>query len=697
MNKPSIALALLLAGVAAAEPIDREALVRRHHPVNTTVDPLSPFTLGNGGFAMTVDVTGLQSFPEAYAAGIPLATQSDWGWHSFPNESDYRIEDTFENFATGDREVPYPTKQSSPAGAWLRSNPHRLGLGRIGFEFLREDGTSATLEDITDIHQELSLWTGEILSTYQVEGVPVEVITVAHPDIDEVAIRVRSPLLQQSRLRIVTRFAYGRGAWGIDPHDWNSPGLHETRIADTAPGFVKLSRHLDDFTYGVALITGRPGDQFALTAPHTATLTPEVRAAGESLEIIAYFAGGDRPRGMRPEPFSASRDHWPRFWTEGAAVDFSGSTDPRAAELERRVILSQYLTAIQCAGDMPPQETGLTVNSWYGVAHLEMHWWHGTHFALWNRFQLLARSLPWYEKILPTARAIAARQGYPGARWPKMVDREGREKPSGIAPLLIWQQPHPITFAELAWRESSTPDTLARYREIVFATATFMADFAQRNPTTGHYDLGPPLIPAQESYDPRTTKNPPYELAYWRWGLSTAQAWRERLGLNRDPHWDEVLANLAPYPEHEDAYATAEGIWNMVDHPSVLGALGMLPGPGIDRERMRLTLHRVMAEQDWDHTWGWDYPLIAMTAARLGEPQLAVDALLLDRPKNTYLPNGHNHQDDRLRLYLPGNGALLTAVALMAGGWDDAPDRPAPGFPDDGTWTVRSERLRPLP
>ena len=40
---------------------------------------------------------------------------------------------------------------------------------------------------------------------------------------------------------------------------------------------------------------------------------------------------------------------------------------------------------------MPPQETGLTCNSWYGKFHLEMHWWHSVHFALWNRAPLLAK------------------------------------------------------------------------------------------------------------------------------------------------------------------------------------------------------------------------------------------------------------------------------------------------------------------
>ena len=62
-----------------------------------------------------------------------------------------------------------------------------------------------------------------------------------------------------------------------------------------------------------------------------------------------------------------------------------------------------------------------------------------------------------------------------------------------------------------------------------------------------------------------------------------------------------------------------------------------------------------------------------------------------------YLPNGHNFQDARLRIYLPGNGGLLAAVAMMAAGWDGAPDQHAPGFPSDGTWKVRWEGLHKMP
>ena len=74
-----------------------------------------------------------------------------------------------------------------------------------------------------------------------------------------------------------------------------------------------------------------------------------------------------------------------------------------------------------------------------------------------------------------------------------------------------------------------------------------------------------------------------------------------------------------------------------------------------------------------------------MTAARLGEPETAVDALFIDSPKNTWLASGHNWQRQNLPLYLPGNGGLLMATGLMAAAWN--------GFPRVG-WQVRSEGLR---
>jgi hypothetical protein len=88
--------------------------------------------------------------------------------------------------------------------------------------------------------------------------------------------------------------------------------------------------------------------------------------------------------------------------------------------------------------------------------------------------------------------------------------------------------------------------------------------------------------------------------------------------------------------------------------------------------------------------------MVAMSATRMGMPGKAIDALLMEETTNTYLPNGHNYQDERLRLYLPGNGALLTAVAMMCAGYEGSKDD-LPGFPKDGTWKVKWEGLSKLP
>jgi hypothetical protein len=347
---------------------------------------------------------------------------------------------------------------------------------------------------------------------------------------------------------------------------------------------------------------------------------------------------------------------------------------------------------------MPPQETGLTVNSWYGKFHLEMHWWHATHFALWNRLPLLEKSLGWYDRILPEAQALARLQGYRGARWPKMVGPDGRDSPSPVGPLLIWQQPHPIFYAELCYQTHRNRATLKRFEKIVYETAEFMSSFAYFEKERGRYVLGPPVIPAQENHPARETWNPTFELAYWSYALRVAQSWRERLGLKRQPEWDRVIKSLSTLPVRDGVYLAHENCPQTYtarnyDHPSMLGALGMLSGAGVDRETMRRTLRKVMKEWKWETTWGWDYPLTAMTAARLGEPQLAVDALLMSTEKNRYLPNGHNWQRANLPCYLPGNGGLLYAIALMAKGWQGSPAGDGPGFPKDGSWAVRAENF----
>ena len=370
-------------------------------------DPRACLSVGNGEFAFTADASGLQTFPEIYNV-IPLCTQSQWGWHSFPgqglNPSDLKLE----MFDTHGRKVGYatgrPAQGQEKLVAWLRENPHRLHLGRISLAGVRR-------EDFTAIEQTLNLWSGVLTSRFQLAGEVVEVTTCCHPGRDLLAVSIAS----RAPVAIAIDFPYGSP--DVAAADWRSPDRHSS-VVEAEAGLIR--RELDADRYWVRVSPER--GRLTRTGDHRF----ELNSSGN---LSATFEFSPKPITVAPpkvrEVIEANRRHWAGFWQDGAAIDFSGSRDPRAPELERRVVLSQYVTAIQCAGSLPPQETGLTCNSWYGKYHLEMHWWHAAHFPMWNRTPLLERSLGWYHAILPSAREKAKQQGYTGARWPKMTAPTG--------------------------------------------------------------------------------------------------------------------------------------------------------------------------------------------------------------------------------------------------------------------------------
>ena len=87
----------------------------------------------------------------------------------------------------------------------------------------------------------------------------------------------------------------------------------------------------------------------------------------------------------------------------------------------------------------------------------------------------------------------------------------------------------------------------------------------------------------------------------------------------------------------------------------------------------------------------WDFGMLAMSAARNGEPERAVSWLLDDLFSfdDVGMPTGGARVPTP---YFPGSGSLLLAVAMMAEGWDGSEGH-APGFPDSG-WNVRTEGMR---
>ena len=721
--------------------IDREAVLFRNNPLITEADPLTSLTVGNGHFATTVDVTGLQSYVDDYKNGIPLNAMSDWGWHSFPNKENLKEEESQKayDFGHGHPEVYAIEYKKAEEGRhklateYFRVNPHRLNLGAVGLDLKDANGNAIALSKLTDINQKLNLWQGEITSNYKADGEKVNVVTVGLPNRDAVAYRISTPLLKKGQASVSICLPYPTGKHADDASDWSNDALHTSRIINSSDHIVTLMHNIDTTTYYI-YIRWEGDAQFKEVKAHTYQLSTDA----DALSFEVEYSSVRRDIASAIEAFrfdqaqKTTQKFWHKFWTETAFVDFSQCTDPRAKELERRVVLSQYLTRINCANNMPPQETGLTYNTWFGRPHLEMTWWHAVDFTLWNQPKVVEQMLRWYDKVAaPIAKKIAQRQGFKGIRWMKMTDPWAGEAPSNTGSFLTWQQPHYIYLAEEMYRANPSAETLAKYADNVEATAEFLADFAQSSVRRGNASATYNLIgqtAMQECMTKDISYNHPFELAYFRYALKVAQQWRERMGKARNKQWDDVIARLAPLPFTKEGIYTA-GLpkgstkailpsfdpFNTVgggstsakaetfadkvrnDHPAVLGAIGLLPTGSVrcDSVAANKTLDWVMQNWNWQTTWGWDYGMIAMTAARLGRPDIALDALLIDTQKNTYLKNGHNFQTaDRLRLYLPGNGALLTAIAMMCAGWDGCKDVLNPGFPKDGTWNVRWEGLR---
>jgi hypothetical protein len=699
--------------------IDRQAVVGRHAVELTGPDAAQVLTVGNGDFAYTADITGMQTFTAFHdqTAGwqdqrlvVNTATMANWGWHEMPSARQYVLADAMTAYETARGTVGYPDRYDMSAamtgapipkefraGTWLHQNPQRLDLGRIGLLLRRSAGAQPESDPavLSAVRQRLDMWTGRISSEFSYAGQPVRVTTVADRSRSRVAFRIESPLLADGRAAVSVRFPYASdGFFATD--DWLATDRHTTTLETVDATTSRLHRIVDDAVYTVHL--GHSHGVLASTAvPHHFVLS----TAGAVLDVVADFTS-DAALGSLvtfDEVEQAAATWWEGFWSSGAALDLSGSTDPRAHELERRVVLSQYLTAVNCSGSLPPQETGLITNSWQGKFHLEMHWWHAAHFAAWGRPALLERSLHWYLNHLDVARDTAKRQRYAGARWPKQVGPDGRESPSTIGAFLIWQQPHPLYLLELLHRTidgHSRGELVDRFADLVDETAAFMADFARE--LDGTYHLLPPLLAAQEFYDVTTVEDPTFELAYWWYGLEIAQRWRERRGLDRHKQWKQVQENLARPRQAGGRYSAVatEPYLTRDDHPSLLCALGVLPNtPIIEPDVMAATLRDVLADWAWDTAWGWDFPVLAMAATRTGQSGLAIDALLMETGKNQWGPAGHTPQmGSLLPLYLPSNGALLAAVSLMAAGWDGSDD--CPGFPAEG-WTVRHEGFTPWP
>jgi len=724
------ALALEPAPFAAANelktPLDRRAIVDRHRIQTDQTGELLP--VGNGNICFNVDGTGLQTFK-----GDVL---SHWGWFSEPLLERYTWDDVPE---TGTYQKGWLTGLDKfPADRfdlyhWIRESPHQMNLART--RFLRADGSELKPEEIKDVKRDLDLWTGVHTTTFTLDGTPVKVATCISDDVDldsTVGIKIDSELVQSGKLVVEITFPYPsllRDAWTGDFSENAVKTPFTIKEPTCAPSVSALcvKRELKneyargvvgDFSYGVRVaatcgVVEQIGETSGLF----------VKGTGEegALEIAILFDGGDYSAQLCDDSaidaeyldYAAieenSKARWGAFWSSGGAVDLSESSDERWFELERRIVLSQFLMRANSAGDWPCSESGLmNICPWSGRFHMEMIWWHLIHWWGWDRAEFADKAITVYPTVFSAAKKLAEQLEYKGVMWQKEIAPDGRTAPWEGNLVLLWKQPHPIYFAEMDYRRAPNQETIDKWSKIVEETAIHMADYPTRD-NQGVYHLAPAMPPSEVG----VTSDEIYDLVYWRWGLDMANLWRERQGKERNALWDDIRENLAPLPIIDDHYVRSAE-WGddfktrNWEHPDLIGIYGMLPPiPEVDKETALRMLELVMKDWQWDRCWGWDFPMTAMAASRLGRPDLAVEILLSDSICNHYGISGVNLGGPSARggkgEYLPGNAGLLFAIAGMCVGYDETTDgQPeprsgdtAPGFPEG--FSVKWENLkRPL-
>ncbi|KAJ7791707.1 Six-hairpin glycosidase-like protein [Mycena olivaceomarginata] len=655
---------LYACSVYASPPIDRRALVARYNPTRNASSSTTPMQIGNGNFAFGADITG-------------------WKNDSLPAGK------TIQAWRTTGVLVQYMFNGAAPMQQWMISNPNRVNLGAVGLVFWSQDGSAilnVTESDLTAVKQELDLWSGTLTSNFVFEGTAVQTV-------DSIGVTVSSALLNSGRLGVFVDFPWNDGLLKFsDPFvgSWNNASIHTTTLDATPRGTIgaEIAHTLVNSTF----ITSIGGDPFTIArdspAAHRYTYPPVCPAPAHSPCLRVGT--------------------WEDYWTKTGFVDvFTGSTDPRADELQRRIILSRYLMRVNEAGDYPPQESGLVNNGWYGKFHLEMYFWHSQHWALWNNWDLLLRS-----SSTSIARA-QVQEGWPtGARWGKMSDPSGRSAPGQINELLIWQQPHPLVFANYEYRAFPYHRDAAQMGARRAPHRRLDGDVRVVQRDDGRVRPGPADVRGRGGQRRTPTRSTPRSSSsYWRLGLGFAESWLEKLGEPVPSNWTTVKNGLAKLPVDNGTYKVYEDVnddfWTdrtyINDHPALAGLNGWLPPTeGLDLETSRLTTEKVWASWNVSNLWGWDFPLLAMSAARIGEQEQAVEFLLhpLFRFDDVGMPIGGVRWvlfffwltlAGSQRRTSPDPGALLYAVALMAHGWDGS-NGTAPGFPAEG-WNVRAEGL----
>lgn len=322
--------------------------------------------VGNGHFAFGADVTGLQTF-------LPFAIMSDWAWKNdtLPPNRTWQDVENYEGVEWDfhGRLVQYEFDGEPLVQQWLISNPNRVNLGRIGLLFLDSNKKAANVSetDLTDVKQELDLWTGTMTSQFRFQGQQVTVTTVAAQTSSAVGVTIQSSLLQAGRLGVYFDFPWNDGSQKFSAPfvgTFNATSNHITSLRVGGGLGKNVQAQITHTLVASTFFTSIGGDTFTISrdSPTTHRYSVHPTSSSQSFSFaVAYSpAGGTVTLSSYQSIATESIQTWEPFWSQSGFVDvFTGSSDPRADELQRRIILSRYLMRVNEAGDTSPQEVSL--------------------------------------------------------------------------------------------------------------------------------------------------------------------------------------------------------------------------------------------------------------------------------------------------------------------------------------------------
>lgn len=359
--RQSLIIACSLGILTAHGQIDRHDIVSRYNPTRNASSTTTPMQVGNGNFAFGADVTGLQTF-------LPFAIMSSWGWKNDtlpPGMTETDVENyRGVSLPNHGRLVEYDFGGPEPLQQWLIANPNRVNLASVGLVFWSQTGEVQSIDEaaLENKTQELDLWTGVMTSSFDYGGEHVTVETASAQDSDTVGVIVKSGLIESGMLGIFVDFPWNDGSQKFSAPfvgTFNNTANHTTTLntSHTQSFQAQIVHQLDSATF----LTSIAGDTFNITRDspntHRYSIRPSKRTSSFSLSLNFGLEGSNLTVPQPSSVFNSSTVVWEDYWSNSGFVDLvTGSSDPRAEELQRRIILSRYLMRVNEAGDNPPQE-----------------------------------------------------------------------------------------------------------------------------------------------------------------------------------------------------------------------------------------------------------------------------------------------------------------------------------------------------